>query len=112
MVLGEESELTPTEMDALLDAHCGNDFTIMFVSACFSGIFASEELQAPNRFIMTAARSDRSSFGCGEGDDFPYFDRCVVDNVRDGVITLAEGLRVAHYPDLVRQACSEMLLEE
>lgn len=80
IVLGEDGILTPAELDGLLDAHCGQDLTILIVSACYSGIFASEEMQAPNRFIMTAARSDRSSFGCGEGDTFPYFDQCVIES--------------------------------
>ena len=26
--------------------------------------------------VLTAARPDRSSFGCGESDRYPYFDDC------------------------------------
>ena len=39
----------------------------------------SRTLAAPNRLIVTAARPDRSSFGCGEGDRYPFFDACVLE---------------------------------
>ena len=29
--------------------------------------------------ILTAARPDRSSFGCGDNDKYPFFDACVLD---------------------------------
>ena len=32
--------------------------------------------QAENRIIMTAARPDRTSFGCGEMDHYTFFDDC------------------------------------
>jgi hypothetical protein len=28
--------------------------------------------------ILTAARPDRSSFGCSESDKYPYFDACML----------------------------------
>jgi twitching motility protein PilT len=37
-----------------------------------------------------------------------YLDNCVIDYVRDGLISLEEGLRVAHYPETVRHACADM----
>jgi hypothetical protein len=30
--------------------------------------------------ILTAARQDRSSFGCGESDKYPYFDACILQS--------------------------------
>jgi len=33
-------------------------------------------LQSDNRIIMTAARPDRTSFGCGEMDHYTFFDDC------------------------------------
>jgi hypothetical protein len=38
-------------------------------------------LAAPNRLIFTAARRDRSSFGCGEKDRYPFFDECVIEDL-------------------------------
>jgi hypothetical protein len=38
-------------------------------------------LAGPNRMVLTAARPDRSSFGCGEADKYPYFDQCVLESL-------------------------------
>ena len=53
----------------------------MIVSACYSGVFAREEMTRWNRMILTAASSERSSFGCGETDRYPYFDACLLETL-------------------------------
>ena len=40
-----------------------------------------DPLSAPNRFVMTAARPDRPSFGCGDNDHYTFFDNCWLDTV-------------------------------
>jgi hypothetical protein len=67
--------LAPSVLAAMLDEACGRRPTVVVVSACFSGVFVPE-LAAPNRLVLTAARADRSSFGCGQADRYPYFDDC------------------------------------
>jgi hypothetical protein len=37
-------------------------------------------LQKNDRLILTAARPDRASFGCGESDKYPYFDDCFLSS--------------------------------
>lgn len=69
--------LSPRTTSALLDAACGARPTVVVISACFSGVFVPV-LAAPNRMILTAARADRTSFGCGESDVYPYFDACML----------------------------------
>jgi hypothetical protein len=69
--------LTPAELDMMLDLSCGERPTVVVISACFSGVFVPV-LAGPNRFVMTAARRDRSSFGCSEDATYPYFDDCVI----------------------------------
>lgn len=69
--------MTPAVMSQLIEGSCGARPTVVFVSACFSGVFVPA-LAAPNRMVMTAARSDRSSFGCAEEDEFTFFDNCVL----------------------------------
>jgi hypothetical protein len=73
-VVGEDL-LAPSVLGAMLDQACGERPTIAVVSACFSGVFVPA-LASRNRMILTAARPDRSSFGCGESDRYPYFDAC------------------------------------
>jgi hypothetical protein len=67
--------LSPEVLDAMLGDACGARPTIVVISACFSGVFVPV-LAAPNRMVLTAARPDRSSFGCGESDHYTYFDDC------------------------------------
>jgi hypothetical protein len=50
---------------------------VVIISACFSGVFIPV-LAASNRMIFTAARPDRTSFGCGASDKYPYFDACIL----------------------------------
>lgn len=74
----DDQLLTASQMRQLVRASCGQRPTILIVSACNSGIFAREALQGRNRMIVTAALPERSSFGCGEDDRYPYFDGCFI----------------------------------
>jgi hypothetical protein len=76
IVLGN-SILEPYGLARMLNASCGDRPTVVVVSACFSGVFVPT-LKAHNRMILTAARRDRASFGCGQTDRYPYFDQCVL----------------------------------
>jgi hypothetical protein len=74
--------LTPRELDGLLDRGCAEKPTVVIASGCFSGIFASGwSMSAPNRTILTAAQSDRASFGCSADRRFTIFDQCVLENL-------------------------------
>lgn len=93
VVVGDQI-LPPRDLDLLLDLSCGTRPTIVVVSACFSGVFIPA-LAASNRFVMTAARRDRSSFGCSEDAIYPYFDDCVLKALRSapGFPALAASAR-------------------
>jgi hypothetical protein len=67
-------------MAAMIDNACGSRPTVVFVAACFSGVFVNA-LSGPNRFVMTAARPDRPSFGCGDNDHYTFFDNCWLDSI-------------------------------
>ncbi len=77
IAMGETGFMTPGQLNEILNTQCTGSPTILIVSACYSGAFASGDMLQPNRMIMTAARSDRTSFGCGEDDRYPYFDACL-----------------------------------
>jgi len=74
-VLIDDAILTPGVLGSILNRACGAKPTVVVISACFSGVFVPP-LAATNRMILTAARADRTSFGCGESDRYPYFDDC------------------------------------
>ncbi len=82
LVMGGEGILNPAQLDGLVDHWCGTRPTVVVVSACFSGGFIPA-LAAPNRLVMTAARPDRTSFGCAAGATYPVFDGCVLESLPD-----------------------------
>jgi len=79
-VLGRMYLVSPGEMAAMIDEACPGRPAVVFISACFSGVFVPY-LQGRDRMVMTAARKDRSSFGCGTGDTYPFFDDCFLQSV-------------------------------
>ena len=94
LVFGPDAELSPTAMATLVRSLCQARPTVVIVSACYSGIFL-DGLAGPDRMVMTAARRDRNSFGCGEGATYPYFDGCVIESLPDArdFIALAQATR-------------------
>jgi hypothetical protein len=92
-VLVDRQLLPPGVLGQMLDTTCGKRPTVVIISACFSGVFVPA-LQSPNRMILTAARPDRSSFGCGEADKYPYFDQCVLESLPGARDFLALGTTV------------------
>ncbi|ULU24141.1 C13 family peptidase [Dyella terrae] len=71
---------------------------VVVVNACYSGGFVPS-LQGPGTLVITAARADRSSFGCGSDSDITYF----------GHAWLVDGLNhTTDFMEAYRQASSEI----
>ena len=68
----------PGSLDRVLNTGCGAVPTVVVVSACHSGTFLTSAMRKPNRVILTAAAADRTSFGCGAGDRYTYYDQCLL----------------------------------
>jgi hypothetical protein len=79
------SNLMPAELDHDLQIGCGEAPTVVIVSACYSGQFVAPPMTRPNRIILSAARPDRTSFGCGAGFSYTYFDECLIGALPDAV---------------------------
>src|SRR5207237_5092994 len=90
-VVMRDQLLAPSVLAAILDQACGERPTVVVISACFSGVFVPA-LAAPNRMVLTAARPDRSSFGCGESDRYTFFDTCMLQSLPSS----------GDFPDLAR----------
>jgi hypothetical protein len=93
MVLGD-GYLTPAGVAAMVDEACGDRPTVVVVAACFSGIFVPTVYGA-NRMVMSAARPDRTSFGCGEADRYTFFDTCMLQSLPNAhdFTALADAVR-------------------
>jgi Peptidase C13 family len=76
----DDTIVEPKQMAFMLDEACGNRPTIVVVSACFSGVYVPQ-LSGPNRLVFTAARRDRTSFGCGQSDHYTFFDQCFLQSL-------------------------------
>ena len=70
--------LNPVDLDRALTRGCGEAPTVVIASGCFSGNFARPPMARANRIVLTAARPDRPSFGCGAGFDYTVYDRCLL----------------------------------
>ncbi len=79
-VVVDQQILPPGVLGAMLDHTCGQRPTVVVISACFSGVFVPA-LASANRMVLTAARPDRSSFGCGEANRYPFFDECFLSSM-------------------------------
>ncbi len=66
-------QLTPEDIRDALDT-AKIRWRIVVVSACYSGGFIPA-LREPNTLVITAARTDRTSFGCGADSKLTYFGR-------------------------------------
>lgn len=76
-----QSSLTPSKLNQIISSTCGSRPTVVLVSACYSGIFAEPSMQAANRVILTAARKDKTSFGCSAEAEYTYWDSCLIENL-------------------------------
>jgi hypothetical protein len=83
--------LSPAGLSRMIDAACGGRPTVVILSACFSGVFVPAIADA-NRAVFTAARPDRSSFGCTEDARYPYYDDCILSSFpqTDDFLALAD----------------------
>ena len=94
IVFGPDAMISPAAMANLVRQWCGARPTVVVVSACYSGVFVNA-LAGPNRMILTAASRDRTSFGCGAEETYPWFDGCVIETLPAATdfLALAAGAR-------------------
>jgi len=70
-------DLDASMLKRMLDA-AGIRWRVLVVSACYSGGFI-QPLEDERTLLITAADSDRTSFGCGAESDFTYFGKAYFD---------------------------------
>jgi Peptidase C13 family len=73
--------ITPQMLNRILDTACSERPTVVLISACYSGVFVGPSMQKKNRIILTAARQDRTSFGCSAENQYTYWDACLIDSL-------------------------------
>lgn len=66
-------QVTPELLSASI-RQAGIRWRVAVISACYSGGYL-DALKSSTALVLTAARSDRTSFGCGADSDITYFGR-------------------------------------
>ncbi|HEY5721012.1 MAG TPA: C13 family peptidase [Allosphingosinicella sp.] len=69
--------ISPNRLSLML-AQLGISNRLLILSACYSGIFV-RPLQSEGSAIVTAASSDRTSFGCAAENDWTYFGDAMIN---------------------------------
>lgn len=96
-VLVGDQLVPPSALRTMVRKACAGRPTAVVISACFSGVFipALSTALGADGFVLTAARRDRSSFGCSENDRYPFFDGCVIEDLPQATdfVDLADRVR-------------------
>jgi hypothetical protein len=71
------NDLTAPEFRQMLE-ESGIGPAVIVLSACFSGSFI-DDIEAADRLVITAARGDRTSFGCRDGAKWTEFGESFFD---------------------------------
>ena len=72
----------------------GIDWRIIVISACYSGGFI-KPLENSKTLLITAARADRNSFGCGHDGQYTYFGEAFFESGLKQGMTLVEAFEQA-----------------
>lgn len=70
--------IAPLRMASLLDG-LGFQRRMILLSACYAGVFLPHLTNADS-VIVTAAASNRTSFGCAPGNDWTFFGDALINN--------------------------------
>jgi hypothetical protein len=87
------NDLTPERLAGMLQ-RSGIKNRIIIISACHSGSFIPA-LQDPGTVVMTAARADRTSFGCSDEREWTYFGDALFNRALRSTYSLTEGFDIA-----------------
>ena len=86
-------QITPENLRAALDGS-GIQNRVIIVSACYSGGFV-DALRDPHTLVITAARADRSSFGCGADSDITWFGKAFLTEALNQTTDFQEAFAIA-----------------
>jgi hypothetical protein len=75
---GDVRLIEPSQLAGMLKS-LGIQNRLIILQACFAGQFVSA-LKDSNTIVVTAAAADRSSFGCGSGNDWTYFGDALINH--------------------------------
>ncbi|MEO7917490.1 MAG: C13 family peptidase, partial [Dokdonella sp.] len=82
------------ELQAALRTEPALRWKVLVISACYSGGFI-RPLQDDSTMVITAARADRTSFGCGTDSEITWFGKAFFVNALNRTTSLREAFDLA-----------------
>jgi hypothetical protein len=88
-------QIAPRDLKDALD-RSGIRWRVIVVSACFSGGFV-DALRTPRTLVITAARADRASFGCGSDSQITWFGKAFLAEAMNQTTDFERGFELANH---------------
>ncbi|HET9034100.1 MAG TPA: C13 family peptidase [Dokdonella sp.] len=88
------NQITPEDLADALNTTPPMRWKVIIVNACFSGGFI-DALRDDSSMVITAARSDRSSFGCGSESEITYFGNAFLADALNETTSITEAFAKA-----------------
>ena len=88
------NQIAPLDLADALNTAPGIRWKVVVVNACYSGGFI-DALRDDSTLVMTSARADRTSFGCGSESDITYFGKAFLAEALNQTTSLREAFDLA-----------------
>lgn len=86
--------IAPLDLADALGAAPSVRWKVLVVNACYAGGFI-DALADDSTMVMAAARSDRTSFGCGSESDITYFGKALLADALNRTTSFPEAFALA-----------------
>ena len=88
------NQIAPLDLADALNTAPGIRWKVVVVNACYSGGFI-DALRDDSTLVMTSARADRTSFGCGAESDITWFGRAFLAEALNQTTSLRDAFDLA-----------------
>jgi hypothetical protein len=87
-------QIAPEDLADALKTRPGIRWKVVVVNACYSGGFI-DAIRDDSTMVMTSAREDRTSFGCGADSDITYFGKAFLADALNRTTSIPEAFALA-----------------
>lgn len=88
------NQIGPNDLADALKTNPGIRWKVLVVNACYSGGFIGA-LRDDSTMVITSARADRTSFGCGSESDITYFGKAFLAEALNKTTSIREAFDLA-----------------
>jgi len=88
------NQIEPDDLADALKTNPSMRWKVIVVNACYSGGFV-DALRDDSTMVITSARADRTSFGCGADSDITYFGKAFLVEALNRTTSLREAFDLA-----------------